>query len=79
VLEPHFQFALLRRRGRKAEPLSYSKIEKILRRRLKRLAGPAMIVNRDVQIQLYQQIQGGDHETRFDHCECPVIGASALR
>jgi hypothetical protein len=36
-----------------------------------------MVVN--VQIQLHRQIQGGDHETRFDPCKCPVIGASALR
>jgi hypothetical protein len=40
---------------------------------LKPLRRPAMIVHRNVQMQLHEQIQGGDHETRFDHCKCHVI------
>jgi hypothetical protein len=32
----------------------------------------------NVQIQLHRQIQGGDHETCFDHYKRSVIGISAL-
>jgi len=55
-----------------------SKREKTRRHQLKRLARPAMIVDVNVQIQLHQQIQGGDHEIRFDRCKCHIIGVSTL-
>src|ERR1700730_2378035 len=56
-----------------------TKIREDPRRRLKRLARPAMIADRNVRIQLHRQIQGGDHEIHFDRCKCHLIGVSALR